>query len=138
MPPMLTFELPAFKFATCGAQGGEGGKGCATVGVPTIATLMLPIVTLDCGGVASVVVAAQMCPVDRLSPCTQTAGILLFPYAASSIFSFAIMYSLTRPERTISSTPNLTISKEVIALRTLRKSYSPETSALFLVCLRSS
>jgi hypothetical protein len=59
-PAQNTVPLPAFTAAVCGAQAGDGGKGCATVGSPTLATSLPLANTVLCPGVASVEVVAQM------------------------------------------------------------------------------
>jgi hypothetical protein len=45
-PLQNTEPLPPFTAAVCGAQAGEGGKGCATVGSPFLAT-SLPFANTD-------------------------------------------------------------------------------------------
>jgi len=74
----LTVEEPAFKNLTWGGQGGLGGAGCDTVGAPTtIIGIPLARTVLSVFDEAIVVTAVQSCPVDRLSPTLQTAGITL-------------------------------------------------------------
>ena len=74
---MDTVEEPAFRFATCGAHGGAGGKGWDTVGAPTTIILIPFAETVpSVFGLAMVVEPVQACPVDKLSPTLQTSGIL--------------------------------------------------------------
>jgi hypothetical protein len=77
IPLILTVEEPALRLATCGAQGGAGGNGCETVGAPTTIILIPFALTVpSVAGDAIVVVLEQICPVDKLSPTLQTAGII--------------------------------------------------------------
>ena len=74
-PAIRTVDEPAFTFATCGGQGGAGGCGCDTVGSPTLAINIPFALTVDCVGVSKVVTLVQTCPVVKLSPFRQIAGI---------------------------------------------------------------
>ena len=77
-PTTLTVEEPTLTTATCGAQGGAGGKGCDIVLSVFLAIKILFAKTVLWVGVSNIVVYEKIWPVANSSPFLLTAGITLF------------------------------------------------------------